>query len=119
MSSSYETNKHLQELFLLTRHQDCFIDSIVTKDMGGVLTCLRFTNMPVVNDGKTTMGYMFQFILSRPEAESNILHCNEEVTATLLRYFVPLVRYIKRSASRDCFCIGTQIKWLIPWSNPS
>jgi len=31
-------------------------------NMGGVLTSVRFTNMSVVNDGKTTMGCMFQSI---------------------------------------------------------
>jgi hypothetical protein len=38
-------------------------------------------------------------------------HRNEEVTATQLWLSVQLVRCIKRSASRNCFCIGTQIKW--------
>jgi len=43
---------------LLNRQWNIFVGSIVTKYMGGALTCVRFTNMPVVNDGKTSTGYM-------------------------------------------------------------
>lgn len=62
---------------MLTRQQNVFTGSIVTKHIGGALTCVRFTNMPAVNDGKATMAYMLQPVHTRPAAALNILDLSQ------------------------------------------
>lgn len=73
-------------IFLASQQQNVFIGSTDTKHIGGVLTsCVRFTNMPAVNDGKAATGYILQSIQLRPGTAPSILdlRCSRYITISM------------------------------------